>query len=276
MRGPRPPPPSLCCGPADPPGPPQPSGRGWGRCGARAAAPFPSLPVPSSASFPPPPPLLPPPPSPHSVPPVVPTASCREIAERGSGLPPAARAPRCAAGPPRAAAPRAGQGRAGLRAASGPARPRRSPSPFLFPAEEPLVHCGSTKGRRPAPPAPPGSSSAGGRGGAAAEEHRWRRAAAPRGTKADYFRRARRAADPCARCGAGAGRAPPSPPLPAAAHCSRRTWGLRARPRLGAGPRGRERPRGARARGLGSAALPFWEPGSASGSARLRRQRAAP
>lgn len=103
-------------------------------------------------------PSPPPHPSPHSVSPVVPTASCREMASSGaSPRRRAAAGPSVRGEPPPSAEPAARRrkgGGGGVRPASRPARLRRSPSPFLFPAEEKLVHCGSTKSHGPAPAGP--------------------------------------------------------------------------------------------------------------------------
>lgn len=69
----------------------------------------------------------------------------------------AAAGPSVRSEPPPGAVPAARRrkgGGGGVRPASRPARLRRSPSPFLFPAEEKLVHCGSTKSRGPAPAGP--------------------------------------------------------------------------------------------------------------------------
>lgn len=138
-----------------------------GRCGtggpSRRTRPRP-LPPPTQPPPPPLPPFLPsvlprPPPTPHLIrslqwcqPPHAGKWRAREPPP-GAALRPALGARRAPQSAEPAARRRKGGG-GGVRPASRPARLQRSPSPFLFPAEEKLVHCGSTKSRGPAPAGP--------------------------------------------------------------------------------------------------------------------------
>lgn len=140
--------------PLNSPGPLSPRGGDGGAGGALRGPSCRPLPSPSFASFPPPPPLLPPPPpSPHSVPPVVPTASYREIAERGSGLPPAARALGARRDPPRAAA--LADGRAGEGSEPPQGQPSRGAAPrhFCFPRRSRWCIVGAQRAAAPPRPA---------------------------------------------------------------------------------------------------------------------------
>lgn len=162
-----------------------------GRCGtggpSRRTRPRP-LPPPTQPPPPPLPPFLPsvlprppPHPSPHSVSPVVPTASCREMASSGaSPRRRAAAGPRCAASSPergaRGAAEegRRGRGQTRLTASPAPAQPlaifvsRGGEAGALWEHKEPRPRPGGPRLRRQAAPRPGGGGS-----GAAAEGHRW-------------------------------------------------------------------------------------------------------